>query len=249
MLARCQRPGLLEDGALGAVEQLARPQCRVTVAEAVDAAVRAPAHDVLGHQLPGAVEPCCGEDFGQRLHRLLMEACHAFGLAGDVEGALAHRVLGGNTRRAGAGVAVLRLDAADGEHEAARRVAPVGPQRHDARHVEARDDLACTAQPDVAAQVGTDQCGIDEGQPVAQRHADVVHELEGSCTRAALLAVDHDEVGLEPGLEHRLDDAEELPRMADAQLEANRLAAGERAQPVEELQQSLRAGEGGVAGG
>ena len=143
---------------------------------------------------------------------------------------------------------MLRLDAANGEHEAARRIAPVSPQRHHARHVEAGNDFARTAELDLAAQVGAHQCGMGEGQPVAQRHAKVIHEFEWRRTGAALLAIDDDEVRPEPRLHHGLDDAEELPWVADTQLEANRLAAGECAQPVEEFKQLHRTGEGGMAG-
>ena len=72
-------------------------------------------------------------------------------------------------------------------------------------------------------------------QPLAQRHADVVAELERRRAGAALGAVDHDEVGHDAGLQHRLDDGEEFPRMADAELEADRLAAGELAQLGDEM--------------
>ena len=44
---------------------------------------------------------------------------------------------------------------------------------------------------------------------------------------AALIAVDHDEIRIDPGLQHRLADRQELPGMADAQLEAGGLAAGQ----------------------
>ena len=122
-------------------------------------------------------------------------------------------------------MALLRLDAADREHETARRIAPVGAQRHHARHIEAGDDLAGDADLDVVAQVGADKARVDEGRPVAQRHAEMVHEFQRCGAGAAFLAVDHDEIGHDAGLEHRLDDGQELPRMAHAQLEARRLAA------------------------
>ena len=58
-------------------------------------------------------------------------------------------------------------------------------------------------------------------------------ELENSQRRrpgTALAAVDGDEVRRDAGLHHRLADGEELARLADAELEADRLAAGELAQ-------------------
>ena len=81
------------------------------------------------------------------------------------------------------------------EHEAARRIAPVGTERHDARDVERRHDLAAGAEPDAVAHADADQRVVHEGQPLAQRHADMVHELQRRRAGAALVAVDDDEVG------------------------------------------------------
>ena len=80
------------------------------------------------------------------------------------------------------------------------------------------------------AQARADERVAHERQPFAQRHAEVVGEFERRRAGAALLAVDDDEVGRHAGLQHRLDDAEELPGMADAELESNRLAAAQLAQ-------------------
>jgi hypothetical protein len=51
----------------------------------------------------------------------------------------------------------------------------------------------------------------DEGQAVAQRHADMVHEFQRGRAGAALLAVDHDEIRRDPGVEHGLADRHETP--------------------------------------
>ena len=56
---------------------------------------------------------------------------------------------------------------------------------------------------------------MHEQQPFLQRHADVVGEFERRAG-AAFRAVDDDEVRHDAGLEHRLRDPEEFPRMADA---------------------------------
>ena len=66
-------------------------------------------------------------------------------------------------------------------------------------------------------------CTNDE--PLVERRADRIGELERRRAGAALAAVDGDEVGHDARLQHRLDDAEELVALADAQLEADRLAA------------------------
>ena len=93
------------------------------------------------------------------------------------------------------------------------------------------------------AQIQPHERVVHEQQPLLQRRADVIGELERRGARAAFGAVDDDEVGQEPRLEHRLADREPLPRMADAELEARRLAARELAQPFDELQQPDRRAE------
>ena len=70
---------------------------------------------------------------------------------------------------------------------------------------------------------------MHEQQAFAQRHADMVGELQWRRAGAAFLAVDDDEVGQDAGRQHGLGDAHEFPGMAQAQLEADRLAAGQLA--------------------
>jgi hypothetical protein len=79
------------------------------------------------------------------------------GLVGHHQRLLAFAVLRGDSGRAGAGVAVLGLDAAQRKHEAAGRIAPVGTQRHHARDVERADHLAGRTQLDAMPQVQPDQ--------------------------------------------------------------------------------------------
>src|SRR5690606_35350052 len=74
-------------------------------------------------------------------------------------------------------------------------------------------------------------------------------ELRRSGARAAFGAVDHDEVRRDVGLEHRLDDGEPLPGMAQAELESDALTLGQLAQPRHEMQQPDGRVEGAVAGG
>ncbi len=82
-----------------------------------------------------------------------MEVEDALGFVRHHQRALAQRVLGGDAGRAFVGVAALRLDAADGEHEAARRVGPVGADGQHAGDVEGADDLAAGAELDFVPQV------------------------------------------------------------------------------------------------
>ena len=127
--------------------------------------------------------------------------------------------------RAVVGVAALRLDAADGEHKAARRVHPIGAEHQHAGDVERADDLAAGAYLDLVAQAAAYQRVMHEQQPFAQRHAHIVGKLKRRGAGAAFLAVHHDEIRQDAGVQHRLDDGDELPRVADAQLETDRFAA------------------------
>jgi len=74
-------------------------------------------------------------------------------------------------------MAGLRLDAADGEHEAARGVAPVRSHGHGARHVEGGDDLARRAQLDAVAQVHADQGVVHQPQRLAKIIRSWAHEI------------------------------------------------------------------------
>ena len=124
---------------------------------------------------------------------------------------LAHRVLRGDAGRAVTSVTGLRLDAAEREHEAARAIAPVGTERHHARHVEGADHLAGATELDPMPQVRAQQRVVHQQQRLLQRHADMVDELHRRRAGAALRAIDDDEVGRDAGLHHRLDDAETTP--------------------------------------
>ena len=72
-----------------------------------------------------------------------VKAAHPLGFVGHHQGLLALRVLRGDTCWAFAGVAALRLNAAQCHHESAPGVAPVGAQRHQPHQVNSDDDLAC----------------------------------------------------------------------------------------------------------
>ena len=91
---------------------------------------------------------------------------------------------------------------------------------------------------DAVARVDADQRVVDEIDALAHRHAQMVHEFQRRRAGAAFIAVDHDEVGIDAGLQHRLADRQKLPGMADAQLEAGRLAAGQPPHLADELPSS-----------
>jgi hypothetical protein len=71
---------------------------------------------------------------------------------------------------------------------------------------------------------------VHQEQRLLQRRADVIGEFDRRGAGAAFAAIDHDKVRRDAGLEHRLADAEELPRVAEREFEAYRLAAGKLAQ-------------------
>ena len=101
-------------------------------------------------------------------------------------------------------------------------------------------DLAAGADLDPVAQAGADQRVVQHDQAVGQRHADVVLELQRGRARAALRAVDDDEVGRDALGQHRLADGQQLAAGADAELESGRLAAGQLAHPGDEQHELAR---------
>ena len=109
------------------------------------------------------------------------------------------------------------------------------PWTDPADDVDAAGDLARRADPDPVAQAGADEAVVHQHQPLGQRHADVVLELLRRRAGAAFGAVDDDEVRRDPRRDDRLADRQELGAGADAQLEADGLAAGQPAQRRDEL--------------
>ncbi len=120
-----------------------------------------------------------------------------------------------------------RLNTTQRKHEAARRIAPVGADRHRARHVEGGRDFSGGSDPDTMPRIDPDQRIVDEIDALAHRHAHMIHEFQWRRPGAAFVAVDDDEIRIYSALNHRLADREEFPGMADAQFEPGRLAAGQ----------------------
>src|SRR5262249_39480693 len=169
--------------------------------------------------------------------RAVVELADPYRLVPDHDAALPPSVLRRHAAGTAIGVTGLRLDAAEGEHETAGRVAPVGPEREHARHVEASHDPSARPQPDLVPQPNTDQTIVGEDQPFPQRGADVVNKFERGRAGPAFRPVDHDKVGTNSGSQHRLADRHEFPWMADAELEAYRFAIGKLPQPGNETHQ------------
>ena len=105
-------------------------------------------------------------------------------------------------------------------------------QREGSGHVKARDDLAGTANFDLVAKASTHQARMNKGQAITQGHADIVDEFGGGSPRAALFAINHDEIWRDVQFDHGLDDAEEFVAVTDAKFEASGLAARKLSHPI-----------------
>src|SRR5258707_4669784 len=241
-------PGFVEARIVRAVEQLTRPQGRIELVETQDLARRHPAGEMRRDELARMVEAGGGDQLGQRLKCRRVEILHANPFVVDDQSALAARILRRNADRAPVGMAALGLDAAEREHESARRVAPVRAERHGAGDVKGRNDLAAGAEPDAVAGIDADERVVNEIQPFPQRHAEMIDELQRRSAGAAFLAVDDDKVRIDAGLQYRLAHREEFPRMPDAELESGRLAARQPPHLADELHHSDRRREAGMAG-
>ena len=66
------------------------------------------------------LQPGRSDQLSQRRQRLFVEARHALRFVGDDDGALPPGVLARNPRWTSSGMALLRLNAANGKHEATR---------------------------------------------------------------------------------------------------------------------------------
>ncbi len=75
----------------------------------------------------------------------------------------------------------------------------------------------------MVANVESDEGIVNEHQPFSQWRSDVVEEFKRSRPRAAFGAVNNDEIRIDAGFQHGLANAEELPRVTDAEFESDRL--------------------------
>src|SRR5437868_5468546 len=140
---------------------------------------------------------------------------------------------------------VIRAPQPAGWNVSARAIAQASRKRGSS--VPSSSSPGRGADPDAVARVDADQRIVHEADALAHRHAQMVHELERGRAGAAFIAVDDDEIGINAALLHRLADRQKLPGVADAHLEAGRLAAGKPAHLTDELHHLQRRGEGAVA--
>ena len=106
---------------------------------------------MLGAELIGMREAGGGEQFFQGFQSVFVQLEYALGFVGHDQRARALRILAGNAGRAFAGVTGLRLQTAQGKHETARGVAPVGADGNRARDIEGGDYLGRGTDPDLIA--------------------------------------------------------------------------------------------------
>ena len=104
-------------------------------------------------------------------------------------------VLRCNTRRAGIGVALQRLNAAQCQHHATPAVAHVGTEGAFFNHIEARDDFPASDDCDFIAYTDAFKCVTHENKCIVERCAYVVDVFQGCSPGAAFSAVHGDEVG------------------------------------------------------
>src|SRR5581483_6122967 len=123
-----QAPGVAPLRVARAGQKLAFREAGIELGEGHHFMGRDAPAEMLGLKIVRVVEARRGGELGERMQGRAMEIVDAFGLVGDVKGARAARILRGHAGRAAIGVATERLDAAEREHEAARRIAPIGAE-------------------------------------------------------------------------------------------------------------------------
>ena len=157
----------------------------------------------------------------------------AFRLVPRLQAALQLRVMRGDAGGAGVLVALQCLDAAQGEHEAARAGDEVRTHAQRPGDVGGVDQLAGGDHADALVQAVFVQLVDQQRQGLAQRQADRVDQRHGGGAGPAFGAVHGDEVGRGlPALgTHGLQQAVQHGRRPDHRLDADRLA-GDRAYAV-----------------
>ncbi len=138
------------------------------------------------------------------------------------------RILGRHAGRATVGVAALRLDAAERDMKPRAELHQSAPSAM-TRAMSKAVMILPLAPSLMRPRTSMPTSALCTSQAVAQRHADMIDEFQRCRAGAALRAVDHDEIGIDARLQHRLADGRGIPGMADAELEAGGLAAGEPA--------------------
>jgi len=126
----------------------------------------------------------------------------AGGLVGGVEATDEPLLLRGDTGGAMAGVALLRLDAADGEHRFAGHGDAVGAERKGHHCLGGQTETAGADEGDLLVESGPGERAVDLGEALPERQCDVVGEWQRCGAGAALAAVDGDEIRAPAGACH-----------------------------------------------
>ena len=124
---------------------------------------------MLGRKFARVIESGGGCQFNQRLHGRAMKIGNALQFVRDDQRALTRAILSRDAGWAAVGMAALRLDAAQREHEPAGGIAPVGSKRHCACNIERRGDLSARADFDPIADTDPNEGIVREGEPVPER--------------------------------------------------------------------------------
>ena len=143
-------------------------------------------------------------------------------LEGRVEAADVARVLGGDPDRAVVGVALLGLDAADRQHRLAADVDHVDAEREGDDGVLRDAELAAAHEDHVVGETGCGEALVDVGEADAEGVGHRVGEDHRRRARAALAAVDVDEVDAALAVRHPLDQVVPEVQVADRGLDADR---------------------------
>ena len=141
------------------------------------------------------------------------------------ERTLSNGVLCGYTRGATPRVTGLGLDAANRKHEGACAVAPISTERHDACHVEGRNDFSRSTYFYFITDTQTNQGVVHQAKGFAQGCANMIDKFDGCCTCAAFSTIDHNKVRFDAGVHHGFGDGKPLPWMTDTEFEADWFAA------------------------
>ena len=132
------------------------------------------AHEMVQVKFTRIFQTCGLSEFQQGVQGVVVKVFHSIGFGLDHQGHLSFGILCRNPCGAVAGVASLRLDAANGEHEAPCTVAPVGTQCHGSCHVKGGDDLATRPQFDLVSQVQSNQGVVHQSQTLLHGRAHVI---------------------------------------------------------------------------
>lgn len=177
---------------------------------------------------------CSHEVFGL-LGGGIVVVADADGLFIHIQSALAPLALGGHAHGALTGVADSRLDAAGGHHHGAGGQGDVRALDQAANDVVAARDLAGSTEGDLVAQAGAHQSVVYGHEAIGEAHAHAVLELHGRRAGAAFCTIDDDVVRSGADGKNGLADSQNVYVVAHAQLETDRLSAGELAELRDEL--------------